>query len=181
MLAYRLCLKKRAEQNDQVSLLLEFSSLTGHTVLLDGGPSGTKLNFFGFKLSTNPRWLFLIEGVLTIGIACVFGLVLPSSPRKTKMLNEVERASVLYHFEMDECTVDDAEKVGSWEGVVMAVRTSYIMIVHKQALLRRMSIQVTDLKSWLFVGILSITYVSGAVVQFFPRCATSYICSIQRS
>lgn len=37
------------------------------------------------------RWVFLIEGILTICIACLAALVLPNSPAEAKFLNEEER------------------------------------------------------------------------------------------
>lgn len=92
----------------------------------------------------------VVPGVLTIGIAVIFAIILPSNPRTTRLLNEVERDLVLYHFELDDCTTDATdERVGNWEAFMMTIK---------------------DAKTWMFTGILSICYIAGAVVQFFPRC-----------
>ena len=37
------------------------------------------------------RWLFLIEGVLTIGFAIIFALILPNSPRKIRGFTQQEQ------------------------------------------------------------------------------------------
>jgi len=93
------------------------------------------------------RWLFLIEGIITIGFAVIFGLYLPNHPQKIMGLNEEERAWLRWNYETDQKQQDDSSEVTAKQGLMMAV---------------------TDPKTWLLCGTLYATYTAAAVNNFFP-------------
>ncbi|KAK3718116.1 hypothetical protein LTR37_005231 [Vermiconidia calcicola] len=96
---------------------------------------------------TGWRWLFLIEGILTIGFAVIFAAYLPNSPNMVKSLNVQEQAWLRWNYEADQKQQDDSSEVSAKQGFVMAV---------------------SDPKTWLMCGTLYATYTAAAVNNFFP-------------
>jgi hypothetical protein len=47
------------------------------------------------------QWLFIIEGVATVGIAFISCFILPNFPRTTSWLSEEERALAVWRLEED--------------------------------------------------------------------------------
>src|ERR1700761_9427341 len=45
------------------------------------------------------RWLFIIEGAATVGLASLFAFILPNSPAGIRWLTKQEKAVVLHNFE----------------------------------------------------------------------------------
>ncbi|KAH8887606.1 MFS general substrate transporter [Thozetella sp. PMI_491] len=122
--------------------------------------SGSQLgNAFGglfaigvFKLNgTNGlagwRWLFLIEGVATTGLAIIFAFILPNSNKKIIGLSELECEWVQWNYASDQRQEDHSDEISSWKGLVLACQ---------------------DTKTWLLMGILYCTYIVGTLVNFFP-------------
>ncbi|KAJ5082356.1 hypothetical protein N7532_011399, partial [Penicillium argentinense] len=93
------------------------------------------------------RWLFLVEGIATIGLAIILVFILPNSLKSLSGFTKLEHEYLLWSFEEDQGQQDNADEASAMKGVVMAV---------------------TDLKTWLFMGILYSIYIAGAVTNFFP-------------
>ncbi|KAI5861990.1 major facilitator superfamily domain-containing protein [Durotheca rogersii] len=93
------------------------------------------------------RWLFLVEGVITTGLALLFALILPNSNQKVIGLSKTETEWVQWNYISDMGQKDDSHETSSWAGFMMAIK---------------------DPKTWLFTGILYCTYIDGAVANFFP-------------
>lgn len=91
--------------------------------------------------------LFLVEGVLTVGLAIVFAFILPNSHKKILGLSKIECEFVEWNFVSDQGQADDVSEVTAIKGFTMAL---------------------VDSKTWLLMGILYMTYIVGAVVNFFP-------------
>ncbi|KAI0025283.1 allantoate permease [Xylariomycetidae sp. FL0641] len=68
------------------------------------------------------RWLFIIEGTITIGFALVSILVLPNYPATTKWLDETERAYAQWRLIEDTGEADLASANTVKEGAMMALR-----------------------------------------------------------
>jgi MFS family permease len=84
------------------------------------------------------RWLFLIEGVTTIGLSIVFAFYLPNSPRRIIGFSQKEHDWIRFNYEIDHKQQDDhSQEVTARQGFVMAV---------------------TDPKTWLMCGTLYATY-----------------------
>ncbi|ORY89841.1 nicotinamide mononucleotide permease [Leucosporidium creatinivorum] len=93
------------------------------------------------------KWLFIIEGVATVGLAGAIACFLPNKPSTMKQLTEEERALVLHGLAREQGASDDASEITAGRAFIMAV---------------------TDPKTWLLMGILYCTYIAAAVVSFFP-------------
>ncbi|RMJ19589.1 hypothetical protein CDV36_000732 [Fusarium kuroshium] len=93
------------------------------------------------------RWLFLVEGVVTVGLALVFAFTLPNSPQGAKSLNEVERAWIKYNYEADQGQGDDRSGMTAWQGLKLAIQ---------------------DPKTWLLLATLYYIFVSAGVTNFLP-------------
>lgn len=93
------------------------------------------------------RWLFIIEGVATIGLALIFAFILPNSPSTVRGHSQAERDWVAYNFAQDQGQQDHAKEISAKEGFMMAV---------------------TDPKTWLLLSTLYCIYVAAAVTNFFP-------------
>ncbi|KAL2075214.1 hypothetical protein VTL71DRAFT_156 [Oculimacula yallundae] len=93
------------------------------------------------------RWLFLVEGVITIGLALVFAFILPNSNKKILGMNETELTWVRWNFESEQGQKDDSGGISAQKGLMLAL---------------------TDPKTWMFMAMLYAIYIVGAVVNFFP-------------
>ncbi|QIW96193.1 hypothetical protein AMS68_001711 [Peltaster fructicola] len=95
------------------------------------------------------RWLFIIEGVITIAVAMVAFFILPNFPRTTSWLTHEERELAVWRLQED-IGIDDwvsSEKQSFWDGFRLAVK---------------------DIKVWLLMIILLGIVSSGSVTNFFP-------------
>ncbi|KAI1506692.1 MFS transporter [Biscogniauxia marginata] len=68
------------------------------------------------------RWLFIIEGCITIGSAIVSAFILPDYPGTTKWLTAEERAYAQWRLIDDTGEADLAGSISIKEGVMMALR-----------------------------------------------------------
>ncbi|VUC24159.1 unnamed protein product [Clonostachys rosea] len=94
------------------------------------------------------RWLFLVEGVITVGLAIIFAFILPNSNKKIMGLSKLECDWIQWNYAQDLGQSDDAsQEITAMQGFKMAVK---------------------DPKTWLFTGVLYCTYIVGAVSNFFP-------------
>lgn len=98
------------------------------------------------------KWLFIIEGVGTVGLAIIFGILLPNLPQTSWnwQFSKAQRDFAVYRLEVE--AGDTEEEVGGWEGFKLAV---------------------TDIKTYFLMGILSLAYVAGAVNSFFPSVVST--------
>ncbi|KAJ4359377.1 hypothetical protein N0V95_002207 [Ascochyta clinopodiicola] len=98
------------------------------------------------------RWLFLVEGVVTIGLAIAFAFVLPNSPADMKSLTEIELAWVRWNYESDQGQQDDRSETSALQGLNLAAK---------------------DPKTWLFLATVYCLFISAGVTNFFaPVVAT---------
>ncbi|CAJ2512037.1 Uu.00g076620.m01.CDS01 [Anthostomella pinea] len=68
------------------------------------------------------RWLFIIEGTITIGAAITAAFILPNYPATTKWLTPEERAYAQWRLIEDTGEADLADAISIKEGVMMALR-----------------------------------------------------------
>ena len=66
--------------------------------------------------------IVLQEGVITIAVAIVAGLVLPDYPHTTRWLTEEERAFAAWRLLSDINEVDERHSKSIWAGVKLAVK-----------------------------------------------------------
>lgn len=98
------------------------------------------------------RWLFIIEGVMTVGLALIFAFILPNSNKRILTLDPLECEWVQWNFEKDLGQRDNSNEQTAWQGLVMAMQ---------------------DPKTWLMMTLLTLTYVCGTVVNFFPSVVST--------
>jgi hypothetical protein len=95
------------------------------------------------------RWLFIIEGAITIVIAFASFFVLPNFPRTTKWLTEEERQLAVWRLEEDIGQEDwlDSQHQSFKEGLKLAF---------------------SDIKTYVLMVLLFGIVASGSVTNFFP-------------
>lgn len=95
------------------------------------------------------RWLFIIEGAITVGIAPLAYFILPDMPSNSKMLNELETAVLLYKLRC-ETGEDDSDSIT------------------EELYWGQFKLCVSDIKVWACCGILSWLVAACGVTNFFP-------------
>ncbi|KAL8711216.1 MAG: hypothetical protein Q9220_004361 [cf. Caloplaca sp. 1 TL-2023] len=95
------------------------------------------------------RWLFIIEGVITIVIAFIAFFVLPNFPRTTTWLTENERQLAIWRLDED---IGEDDWVGS----------------QNQTFWHGMKLAFTDLKMWVLMVLVFCFVASGTVTNLFP-------------
>ena len=93
------------------------------------------------------RWLFIIEGILTVGLALIFVCFMPNNINKIWNLSQEEADCVRWQFERDQKQQDHTDEVTAWQGFLLAVE---------------------DPKTWMMCCCLYGTYTAAAVNNFFP-------------
>lgn len=73
------------------------------------------------------RWLFIILGIVTFGIAVIAIFVLPDHPLTTRWLSEEQRQ--LAHARMERDTVGLEESRGSWVGLQQAAKDPKLWVL----------------------------------------------------
>lgn len=110
----------RAELTRRIAYFYSGSSLAN----MFGGllAAGILDNLDGAQGLAGWRWLFIIEGVLSIGVAIVAGVFLPDYPSTTRWLSEEERAFAAWRLIDDAQESDDRHSDSVWDGVKMAFK-----------------------------------------------------------
>ncbi|KAI1353541.1 major facilitator superfamily domain-containing protein [Xylaria sp. FL0043] len=145
-LYYLSCWYTRKELGLRTALLYSGALISGAFSGLIA--AGVNANLDGARGYGAWQWLFIIEGVITIGVAIIAVPILPNFPRTTKWLTEEEKALAIWRLEEDVGEDDWAEGEQSmWHGAKLAF---------------------TDVKTYvllfLLVGIVS----CGGVTNFLP-------------
>ncbi|KAL4899823.1 hypothetical protein BDW74DRAFT_188855 [Aspergillus multicolor] len=98
------------------------------------------------------RWLFLVEGVLTIGLAITFALILPNSLNGVPRMTDLEREWITWNYQQDQGQQDDRNEISATQGLVLALR---------------------DPKTWLLLATVYAVFISAGVTNLFqPVVAT---------
>ncbi|OQV11025.1 hypothetical protein CLAIMM_14931 [Cladophialophora immunda] len=98
------------------------------------------------------RWLFLVEGVATLGCAGLFAFFMPNQLEKVPGLTEKELVWIKYNQEADSGQEDHRDEITALQGLAMACR---------------------DPKTWLLMANLYCIFTAAAVVNFFPTVVAS--------
>ncbi len=68
------------------------------------------------------RWLFIVEGVATVGSGVIAAFILPEYPHNARVLNQVERDLAVYRLEMEAGAAEAHDDTGTWAGFTMALK-----------------------------------------------------------
>ncbi|KAL4933181.1 major facilitator superfamily domain-containing protein [Aspergillus undulatus] len=98
------------------------------------------------------RWLFLVVGVLTVGLAFIFTLILPNSLDGVPRMTQLERDWITWNYQKDQGQQDDRNEISATQGLMLALQ---------------------DPKTWLLLATLYAVFISAGVTNLFqPVVAT---------
>lgn len=98
------------------------------------------------------RWLFIVEGVVTVGIGLIFALIVPEFPHNARMLRPDQRDLAVWRLEKERGSAEGNEDSTAWDGLKAAV---------------------SDKKLWLLVWCGMMAQAMGSVFNFFPSIIAS--------
>ncbi|CAK7216616.1 hypothetical protein SCUCBS95973_002867 [Sporothrix curviconia] len=93
------------------------------------------------------RWLFIVEGSMTVFIALLFAAIMPNQLHGLRGFSKDEQEYLYWNFGKDQGQQDDRDELSVLKGTRLAL---------------------TDPKLWLLLGILYCTYLCGSSLNFFP-------------
>uniref|UniRef100_A0A8H7MZ28 Major facilitator superfamily (MFS) profile domain-containing protein n=1 Tax=Bionectria ochroleuca TaxID=29856 RepID=A0A8H7MZ28_BIOOC len=93
------------------------------------------------------RWLFIVEGVVTIGCGLIFAMIMPEYPHNARLLKPVERDFAVWRLECEAGAGEANEDTTALGGL-------------KEALL--------DIKIWALVWCMFMSQAMGSTNNFFP-------------
>lgn len=111
--------------------------------------AGIRKNMDGTLGLRSWRWLFIIEGCVTVVVAFAAIFVLPNFPRTTGWLSEEEKQLAVWRLDED---IGEDDWVGS----------------EQQSLWYGFKLAVQDIKMWIMMLLLFCIVASGSVTNFFP-------------
>lgn len=120
-LYYLSCWYSRAELGLRTSLLYSGALISGaFSGLISAGITNDMDGLRGWRAW---RWLFLIEGVITIFLALIAYFILPNFPRTTSWLDEEEKALAVWRLQEDVGQDDwvNSEEQSLWGGFRLAL------------------------------------------------------------
>lgn len=119
-LYYLSCWYTRQELGLRTSILYSGALISGAFSGLIS--AGVKQNMDGYRGLRAWKWLFIIEGIVTIGVAFGAYFVLPNFPRTTSWLSEEERQLAVWRLEEDigEDDWTDSKDQTFWHGAKLA-------------------------------------------------------------
>ncbi|KAL1967461.1 hypothetical protein VTN77DRAFT_3246 [Rasamsonia byssochlamydoides] len=95
------------------------------------------------------RWLFIIEGSITIAVAIASAFILPNFPRTTGWLTQEEKELAAWRLEED---IGEDDWVDS----------------EHQSFLHGAKLAIMDIKTWILMLLIFCIVSSGSVTNFFP-------------
>ncbi|KAI0147036.1 allantoate permease [Xylariaceae sp. FL1272] len=140
----------RAEMAHRIAWFYSGSSLANAFGGLIG--AGVLANLSGAHGIAGWRWLFIIEGSITVGVALLSTLILPNYPATTKWLTPEEQAYAQWRLIDDTGEADLAESISVKEGALLALR---------------------DPRLWLFALFQHVSLLSQTFQYFFPTIVKS--------
>ncbi|KAK2008039.1 MFS general substrate transporter [Colletotrichum eremochloae] len=146
-LYYLSCWYTREELGLRTTVLYTGSLISGaFSGLISAGIKG---NMDGARGLGAWQYLFLIEGVVTVGVAFGAYFALPNFPRTTSWLSEEETALAVWRLEED---IGEDDWTGSGE----------------QTFLHGFKMALEDIKTWILLVLLFGIVASSSITNFFP-------------
>ncbi|ORY30756.1 putative nicotinamide mononucleotide permease [Naematelia encephala] len=93
------------------------------------------------------RWLYIVEGSITVFLAIIIACIIPNKPETMRWLTDVERAQLVHRLQIDRATVDATDET--------TIRQAFVLAV-------------TDPKTWLLCGVEQMICIAASVTNFFP-------------
>lgn len=114
---------RKAEQSKRFSVYISAAVLSGaFGGILAGAITDNLEGVFGIR---GWRWLFIIEGAATVGLALIAGFILPDWPSTTTKLTATEKELAISRLEADNvCTrTEGGPRLTSWQALKQSVMT----------------------------------------------------------
>ncbi|KAM5352997.1 hypothetical protein ACJ41O_005719 [Fusarium nematophilum] len=179
---------KRSEQSKRFAVFMSAAILSGaFGGLLAGAITGGLEGAHGIR---GWRWLFIVEGVATVGWALVSMFLLLDFPANSKMLTERERAIAIARLLEDSVrTRGETDKIGKRQSFVLALRDwrtwgfvfGYMVIVGSSTLsyfyptlVHGLGYTSTVQAQYMTVPIYAVAFVCTAVSGYFADKAPMY-------
>ncbi|KAK3493454.1 major facilitator superfamily domain-containing protein [Neurospora crassa] len=139
------CWYSRAELTKRMAYFYSGNALAN----MFGGVIGAGVlgNLEGARGVSGWRWLFIIEGTITVAVAVAAAFVLPDYPNTTRWLSEEERAYASWRLLADINESDDQNSRSVWDGLKLALR---------------------DYRLYIFVLLQHLSLLSQTFQYFFP-------------
>lgn len=144
------CWYKPRELSKRIALFYTAALLSGAFGGLLAGGIISSLN--GRSGIAGWRWLFLIEGLMTVFVAVVAVFVLPDYPATTKWLTPRERQLATMRLQAPESQGEEEPHMGHWKAFLASI---------------------SDLKTWVFVIIYNLINMVGTIQYFYPTLMQS--------
>jgi len=113
---------KRTEQSKRFGVYISAAILSGAF----GGLLAAVIvkNLEGVHGIRGWRWLFIVEGAATIGVALIALFILPDFPANSRRLSEREKHIALARLATENVTAitEDSERLTHWQAVVVSIR-----------------------------------------------------------
>lgn len=108
---------KRRERQFRISLFFSAAALAGSF----GGILAYGISFMrGIVWENGWRWIFILEGILTVVVAVGAYFFIYNYPDTASFLNETERAAIHARLSADsDCTLDERF---TWDNVLLAIK-----------------------------------------------------------
>ncbi|KAH7374554.1 pantothenate transporter liz1 [Plectosphaerella cucumerina] len=179
---------KRNEQSKRFAVFMSAAILSGaFGGLLAGAITGGLEGAHGIR---GWRWLFIVEGVATIGWAIISVFLLLDYPSNSKRLTERQRAIAVARLQRDSvATRADGEKIGKRQSFLLAVRDwrtwgfvcGYMVIVGSSTLsyfyptlVRGLGYTNVVQAQYMTVPIYAVAFVCTAITGFFADRVPGY-------
>lgn len=117
------------------------------------------------------RWLFIIEGVVTFGIAIVCYFLLPDYPLTTRWLTPEERQLAFDRVQLDTVGLEDSK--GVWAGFIQAIRDPRIYLF---AIMQNMHLNATSFNQFFPTVVSSLGY--GSIITLLLTSPPSVFAGI---
>ncbi|KAI5865657.1 MFS general substrate transporter [Durotheca rogersii] len=93
------------------------------------------------------RWLFIVEGAVTIGCGLIFALIMPEYPHNARLLTPIEKSYATWRLEAEAGLGEAHEETSTFGGLKLAFM---------------------DTKIWALVWCMGMAQAMGSIVNFFP-------------
>ncbi|KAF4124312.1 DNA excision repair protein ERCC-6-like 2 [Geosmithia morbida] len=151
-LYYLSCWYTREELGVRTTYLYAGSLISGaFSGLISAGITGNMDRSLGLRAW---RWLFIIEGAVTVAVALAAYLIMPNFPKTTTWLSEEESALASWRLEEDIGSADwtNSEEQTLWHGFRLALM---------------------DIKTWILLLLLWGIVSAASVTNFFPTVVST--------
>ncbi|KAJ5107708.1 nicotinamide mononucleotide permease [Penicillium angulare] len=98
------------------------------------------------------RYLFIVEGVATVGIGAIGCFIMPEYPHNTRMLKPIERELAVWRIEQEAGVGEAGEEVSAIQGFVLAMK---------------------DVKVWTLVFCIIMSQAMNSALNFLPTIVST--------